>query len=314
MNRDVFFREVRASLFRGKINQSQVEGTEALLNIWHDFYSDHPIEHLAYCLATSYHETGSKMQPVREGFAKTDAGAISAVNRLYRKGRISRNYAKPDPKTGKSYFGRGHVQLTWDYNYKKMTKRLGIDFYNHPEKALEPENSAHLLFVGCLEGMYTGKSLSDYIKGHKINYRQARRVVNGMDKASLIAGYAKKFEYALDEAISDEVTERKLEQAGSRTIKHAKGGKDAGGAIIGIGVIGMFSKILEQLKAFSSSLGEWASSLNVISDAFSSIASLWPFGLLVCGGLAFWRYTQIIKARIADEPKIGRLENASTPD
>lgn len=313
MNRSIFFREVRASLFRGKINQSQVEGTEALLNIWHDFYSDHPIEHLAYCLATSYHETGSKMQPVREGFAKTDAGAISAVNRLYRKGRISRNYAKPDPKTGKSYFGRGHVQLTWDYNYKKMTKRLGIDFYNHPEKALEPENSAHLLFVGCLEGMYTGKSLSDYIKGHNINYRQARRVVNGMDKASLIAGYAKKFEYALDEAISDEVTERKLEQSGSRTIKHAKGNKDAGGAVIGVGVFGVLAKALEYVKGLGDSLGDWAGSIDTISNAVTQLLSLWPMALLIGGGVIIWRNREIIKARIADEAKIGRLSDAN-PD
>lgn len=299
MNRDVFFREVRASLFRGKIKQSQVDGLNDLLDVWEKNYSEYPEEYLAYCLATAFHETARTMQPIKE----------------YGRGR-GRKYGRADAKTGQTYYGRGYVQLTWKYNYKKAGEKLGCDFVNKPNEVMRPDWAARILYTGCIEGWFTGRSLENYITPQKSDYRQARRIVNGMDKASTIAGYAKKFEHAIEEAMSDEpvITERQLENAGSRTIKHAKGGKDAGGAIVGIGVIGMLSKILERLKDFSASLGEWASSLSVISDALSSITSLWPYGLVVAGGLAFWRYTQIIKARIDDEPKIGRLENAANPD
>jgi hypothetical protein len=45
--------------------------------------------------------------------------------------------------------------------------------------------------------MFTGKNLADYIRPGSIDYRNARRIVNGTDKANRIAGYAKKFEEAL---------------------------------------------------------------------------------------------------------------------
>ncbi len=45
------------------------------------------------------------------------------------------------------------------------------------------------------EGWFTGVKLSDCT-----NYRDMRKVVNGMDRADLIAGYAAKFEAALLEA------------------------------------------------------------------------------------------------------------------
>jgi predicted chitinase len=196
-NKKIFFNEVRKSLFNGKLSQSQVDNMTTLLNIWNDDYSENPLEYLAYCLGTAFHEVGSKMEPVREGFKDTDQAAIQHVVRMYRRGRIKKNYARKNPKTGHSYFGRGIVQLTHAFNYRKATKKLGIDFYNHPEKALEVGNSAHILFRGCIEGWFTGKKLGDYIKGKKKNYRQARRIVNGMDKASLISGYAQDFERAL---------------------------------------------------------------------------------------------------------------------
>ena len=47
---------------------------------------------------------------------------------------------------------------------------------------------------GMTEGLFTGKRLSDYLPG---NYTWARRVINGNDKATTIAGYARHFEAAL---------------------------------------------------------------------------------------------------------------------
>ncbi len=105
----------------------------------------------------------------------------------------------------------------------------------------------------------------------------------------------------------NEPGEKELEQAGSRTIKHAKGNKDAGGAVIGVGVIGVLAKALEYVKGLGEALGDWAGSINIISNALTQLLSLWPVALLVCGGIVIWRNREIIKARISDEAKIGRL-------
>ena len=65
-----------------------------------------------------------------------------------------------------------------------------------PKKLLEPVYSAEILVIGSRDGWFTGKKLSDYITLAKSNYVSARRIINGTDKALLIAGYAK--EYNLD--------------------------------------------------------------------------------------------------------------------
>ena len=68
---------------------------------------------------------------------------------------------------------------------------------NHPELALNPTYAAQIMIAGMREGWFTGKKLSDYIKNGKVDYVGARRIINGTDKAQLIAGYAKQFESAL---------------------------------------------------------------------------------------------------------------------
>jgi len=296
-NRSVFFREVRASFFSKGLSQSKVDGLNHLLDCWDANYSDYPTEFLAYCLATAYHETAHTFEPLRE----------------YGRGR-GRRYGRPDPETGETYYGRGYVQLTWKYNYKKAGNKLGCNFVDNPDAVMRPDWAARILFTGCIEGWFTGKKLQHYINPKKSDYRQARRIVNGMDRASKIAGYARKFEHALDAATSEQiVTEKQLEQAGSRTIKNATGNKDAGGAVIGVGVLGVFAKILEYVKGLGEALGDWAGSIDTISNALTQLLTLWPVALLVCGGIVIWRNREIIKARISDEPLIGRLENA-TPD
>ena len=306
-----FFKELRGSVFKGGLKQSQVDGLSALLNVWHDDYADYPIEYLAYCLATAYHETGRTMQPVREGFAKTDKQAIAIVTRMHKRGRIKRNYAAKYKKTGKSYFGRGYVQLTWAYNYRRASDKLGIDFYNNPDKALEAENAAHILFKGCIEGWFTSKKLSHYINDKRANYRQARRIVNGMDKASKIARYAKAFEHALEEALDpNKVTVAKLRKAGSRTIKTADRQQDIGGAKVAVGVAVGAAKVKESVSEFEG----WAAfgeSVKTVVTSFTGLAewalSAWPMLLVAGGGLLVWNAYKAKKIRVDDEEKIGRL-------
>lgn len=130
---------------------------------------------LAYVLATAYHETAHTMKPVREYGGE----AYLKKKKYY------------------PYVGMGYVQLTWDYNYKKAGDKLGVDFLKSPKLLLEPKYAAPILVVGMQEGWFTGKRLDNYITLQKSDFKNARRIVNGMDKADLIAGYAVKYDNLL---------------------------------------------------------------------------------------------------------------------
>lgn len=189
-----YLRSKNCALFGSSLSQNQVNGMEGILAAF-AAEGDASPHSLAYILATAYHETGRKMIPVREGFAKTDAGAIRAVTSLFNRGRISTNYALPVSETGKSYFGRGHVQLTWARNYQKMGAKISADLYRNPDLALDPVISAKVLVRGSLDGDFTGKCLDDYLP-HDPN--GARRVINGTDEARKIAEYHYQFYAAIE--------------------------------------------------------------------------------------------------------------------
>jgi len=125
----------------------------------------------AYVLATAWHETAHTMKPVREYGGE----AYLRKKKYY------------------PYVGMGFVQLTWLENYKKASKELGVDFVSDPKKLLEPTYSAEILVIGSRDGWFTGKKLSDYITLAKSNFVDARRIINGTDKAVMIAGYAKEY-------------------------------------------------------------------------------------------------------------------------
>ena len=192
INRPAFYQGYR-SRFVNRLTQTQVNGYEAIFDYW-EGSTLHDERWLAYILATAYHETGARIEPVREGFCSTDECSIRAVTRLYERGRIRRNYAKPHPN-GKSYFGRGLVQLTHGYNYEKMGEEIGIgrQLYDNPSLALDLDTSVKIMIAGMVKGLFTTHRLDQYFNPRITNYVGARRIVNGLDKAAMIAGYAKKF-------------------------------------------------------------------------------------------------------------------------
>lgn len=143
------------------------------------FETGSDLRHLAYILATALHETAFTMKPITE-------------------------YGSKAYLTGKKYWpyiGRGYVQLTWAYNYEKY----GIK--NTPEKALEPERAAFIIIDGMENGIFTGKKLSDYFNATKSDPVGARRIVNGTDKASAIAGYYGSILKALTASVSADAVE-----------------------------------------------------------------------------------------------------------
>lgn len=205
MDRSAFYASVRqraSGVFGTSISQSQVDGCEAILNEAEKRGT--PLRHLAYILATAYHESAHTMQAVRETIAKTDDAAIRALESAWKRGKLSwvkTPYWRKDAD-GKSWFGRGLVQITHKANYQKLGLLIGVDLVKDPSKALELPIAVQILFVGMELGSFTGKNLDDYISNGRTDfgrtdYEGARRIVNGTDKAALIAGYAMAFERTL---------------------------------------------------------------------------------------------------------------------
>lgn len=169
--------------FRDKIDstieQEQVEGLEFLLGKMEQDKLWRSIPEVAYALATTGHETAWSFQPVEEGYYLGNAARVKKFQKTLR-------YFP--------YYGRGYVQLTWKKNYEKAAKVLKMDLVNKPELALDREGAYLTMTHGMHEGWFTGKKLSDYISDAGKDYKNARKIINGLDKASLIAGYANQFE------------------------------------------------------------------------------------------------------------------------
>ncbi|MGQ8632713.1 glycoside hydrolase family 19 protein [Agrobacterium sp. DKPNP3] len=203
MDATTFFAYARRAPFGGRLTQGQIDGMNALFRCWESHKIPAPDKrHLAYILASVFHETGGRMVPVRETFASTDAGAIAALDKAYKAGRLGQ-VSKPywrKGANGKAYFGRGDIQLTHEENYRVLGERIGVDLVGNPSLALDLDISAEIAIVGMLEGLFTGKKLTDYFNLKKDDPIGARAVVNGTDKAKLIAGYYKFFLDALEAA------------------------------------------------------------------------------------------------------------------
>jgi predicted chitinase len=127
---------------------------------------------IAYVLATVEHESG--FQPIREG------GFLGE-----RKGERHRRGLRYYP-----YYGRGYVQLTHRFNYDFYGNLLSADMVDDPDLALQPAVALFVVVHGMRTGKFTGASLPHFVSAHKTDFVNARRVVNGLDKAEHIAHLA----------------------------------------------------------------------------------------------------------------------------
>lgn len=183
INRKSFFDAVRPSLFNGTLTESQVVGIEAVLNAWESRQELTDLRWLAYMLATDKHETNATMQAVREAYW---------LDEEWRK-----THLRYWP-----YYGRGVVQLTWETNYRKMEQFLQIPLVANPDLALDLDNAIKIMFEGMLRdetgvGDFTGMSLDMFFNDTTNDPLGARKIINGTDKAALLAGYYYDFLAAL---------------------------------------------------------------------------------------------------------------------
>jgi putative chitinase len=186
IERTAFFDSVRAQPFDGVLSQSQVNGLNYLLDTWENYHFDKDQRWLAYALATAFHETAATMRPIEE----------------YGQG-ADKEYGQPTGPYGQCYYGRGFVQLTWLDNYEKAEAVL-TDKYalptpcvEYPHRMLEDEPSALILYDGMIDGWFTGVGLPQFFNLTTEDPVNARKIVNGLDQADLIAGYYASFKAAL---------------------------------------------------------------------------------------------------------------------
>lgn len=179
INREIFYKGYRERF--GKLNQSQVDGLNYLIECFEKSRLINRLSEFAYILATIKHETAETYQPICE------RGAWNYFKYLIGKLGI-KNLAEAN-----MYKGRGYVQLTGKINYMLFTELLGIDFISSPELAQNKLYAWIILETGMSRGLFTGKKLGDYIKENSRDFFNARRIINGLDKAGTIAGYANDF-------------------------------------------------------------------------------------------------------------------------
>lgn len=206
MNLTTFFAYARRAPFGGRLTQAQIDGMTAILAEW-DKRGLMDKRWLAYMLATAFHETGGKMQPLRENMNYTSAAQIkktwptrfpseASAQPFVRNGRALANkvygarMGNTGPDDGWTYRGDGLPQLTGRDNFQKFNVQPGMNL----------STAVRVMFDGMIKGMFTGRKLSDYFNGTANDAEGARKIVNGTDKKSLIAGYHKNFMDALEAA------------------------------------------------------------------------------------------------------------------
>lgn len=187
MDRSRFYAALRrrdSGVFGTSLSQPQVDRLEAILIRLDGKRIE--LAQAAYVLGTAYHES-DRFRTMEE---YASGSAYEGRNML----------GNTQPGDGVRFKGRGFVQITGRRNYTDWAKRLGVDLVGSPALAARLDHAVTILIEGMMLGTFTGKKLPDYVAGAKKDYVSARRVVNGTDRAGIIATYARAFEKALVEA------------------------------------------------------------------------------------------------------------------
>lgn len=180
-----FFDTMRHGLMGPSLEANEVSGCETIFAAMKGL----PRSWCAYALATAWHETAATMQPVREAFHLSEA---------WRKKNL--RYWP--------WYGRGYVQITWKENYERADKELGLGglLIADRERAMNPAIAAEIMRRGMVDGWFSrdkkgAHSLARHLPREREAgleaFVEARRIINGTDKALMIARYAWIFQGAL---------------------------------------------------------------------------------------------------------------------
>jgi hypothetical protein len=159
---------------------------------------------ISYMLATARHETyhfttGEFFSEKPEVGTKDYFNMYDPVLANTEKRKLrAKNNGNTLEGDGYKYRGRGGVHLTWKNNYQKAKDEFEIDFVADPDLAGDLKYSVPIMVWGMTKGIFTGKSLGDYINTNGVNYKSARYIINGTDQAELISRYATRFQSILE--------------------------------------------------------------------------------------------------------------------
>lgn len=213
-DRKVFFAALRSrgsGVFGTSLSQAQVQGVDGILD--EGIRRRTPLRHMAYVLATAYHETGGRMQPIRENLNYSVSGLLKTFGRHRISAADARKFGRSGPRKadqvaianiiyggewgrdnlgnikrgdGWRFRGGGLPQITGRRNFTI----LGL--VDNPDLVTNLKTSVRMMFDAMEQGVFTGLRLDDYT-----DYLSMRRIINGTDKAEKIAGEAGAFERAL---------------------------------------------------------------------------------------------------------------------
>ncbi|MBL4761478.1 MAG: hypothetical protein JKY93_02120 [Gammaproteobacteria bacterium] len=148
----------------------------------------------AYYTATAYHETAFTFKPLAE-HGKGSGRAYGTAEKV----KDTYGYlGKKGTEYNNTFYGRGYVQITHAESYKYISDKIGLrkdELYINPDKALETATAYKILTYWMQNNIPkvkgAGRRIQEHITAHGTpNYVSARKVVNGSDKAALIASYA----------------------------------------------------------------------------------------------------------------------------
>ncbi len=126
-----------------------------------------------------------------------------------------KRYWKVDSTTWKAYYGRWFIQLTFKANYQKYTQIIRdswkdfkdndgniikwseIDLVNNPDIILQSNDLAIFIAMDWMKNWWPGRresqKLSYYINDSKLDFTNARRIINWTDKAKIFANDAQAY-------------------------------------------------------------------------------------------------------------------------
>lgn len=196
-NPTAFFDAIRRGGLLGSLDQSEVDGINNMLGEFGK--ANWPISYAAYGLATAFHETGGKMQPVKE------RGGDAYFFRMYdingARPQVAQRLGNFHPGDGARFAGRGLPQTTGRTNYEKAAAFLGVDCVANPDLLLDPATAARWMVHAMEIGLFTGREIGDDLPATGLaspgQFVLTRDVVNGHDKEQEIAVEALAFQGAL---------------------------------------------------------------------------------------------------------------------
>lgn len=212
MDRKKFFDSVRDTVFGGHMSASQAHGLDTLLDACDAAGVTDPRQ-VAYVLATPMIETGGTFTPMVENLNYTAQALVSKfsdristadaarygrtaqhaadqpaiANIIYGGSWGLKNLGNTTVGDGWYFRGRGLCQITGRRNYTKF----GID--GAPDSAATLPVAARVMVVGMRDGVFTGKKLADYFSLSQAEWVNARKIINGLDRAEDVANFGRKF-------------------------------------------------------------------------------------------------------------------------